>query len=189
VKKLQDLNSQVESALFQALAHPMRRIILKIVASTNAATYSELIVELQLPTGKLNYHLEQLGGLIEKNSDRKYVLTPLGKKAVNQLNLIKQEISADDEKYLKAAANAQKTSLQPAIRSFLFVGLAFALIIVSLWSFLAYLAITEGAPTVVYVLLPLLLAVGVGLIGSLVYAIMKSPDWVRRLERRLLGSG
>ena len=184
---MQDLNNQVENALFQALAHPMRRTILKIIASTNATTYSELITELQLPTGKLNYHLEQLEGFIEKNGDRRYVLTPLGRKALNQLNLITQETSADDEKYLKAAALAQKTSLQPAIRSFLFISLAFALIIVFIWSYLAFLAITEGAPTIVYVLLPLLLAVGVGLIGSLVYALLKSPDWVRRLEHRLLG--
>jgi hypothetical protein len=184
---LQELNSQVENALFQALAHPMRRTILKIIASTNNTTYSELLTELQLPTGKLNYHLEQLEGFIEKNSDRRYVLTPLGRKALNQLNLIARETNADDEKYLKAAALAQKISLQPAIRSFLFIGLAFSLIIVFIWSYLAFLAITEGAPIVVYVLLPLLLAFGVGLVGSLAYALLKSPDWVRRLERRLLG--
>ena len=184
---MHDLKSQVENAIFQALAHPIRRTILKIVASTNTVTYSDLITELQLPTGKLNYHLEQLEGFIEKNSDRKYVLTPLGRKALDQLNLITQEISANDEKYLKAAALAQKTSLQPAIRSFLLISLAFALILVFLWSYLAFLVFTEGAPTIVYVLLPLLLAVGVSLIGTLAYALLKSPDWVRRLEHRLLG--
>ena len=184
---MQDLRRQIEDAIFQALAHPMRRTILKIVASSSSITYSELITELQLPTGKLNYHLEQLEGFIEKDSNRHYVLTPLGKKALNQLNLIKQEAGADDEKYVKTAALAQKTSLQPAIRSFLLIGIAFAAIIVFLWSYVAYLAITEGAPVVVYVLLPLLLAVGVGLVGALVYALLKSPEWVRRLERRLLG--
>ena len=54
---MKKLNSQVENAVFQALAHPMRRTILKIVSSTDGITYSELITELQLPTGKLNYHL------------------------------------------------------------------------------------------------------------------------------------
>jgi predicted transcriptional regulator len=187
-ERLQDLNSQVENAIFQALAHPVRRTLLKIIASANAVTYSELITELQLPTGKLNYHLEQLEGLIEKNNERRYVLTPLGKKALNQLNLIKQETSADDEKYVKAAAMAQKTSLQPVVRVFLLVSLAFAFIILSVWGYIAYIVVTEGAPVVVYVLLPLLLVVGSGLVGALVYALLKSPDWVRRLERKLLGA-
>ena len=185
---MQDLNSQVENAVFQALAHSMRRTILKIVNSTDGITYSELITELQLPTGKLNYHLEQLEGLIEKNQDRHYVLTPLGKKALNQLNLIKQETSTADEKYVKTAETAQKTSLQPAVRSFLLIGIAFSFIIVFIWSYIAFIALTEGAPVIVYVLLPLLIGVGIGLIGSLIYALLTSPEWVRRLERRFLGS-
>ena len=167
----------------------MRRTILKIVNSTNGITYSELITELQLPTGKLNYHLAQLEGLIEKNQDRHYILTPLGKKALNQLNLIKQEITTADEKYVRTAEMAQKTSLQPAVRSFLLVGIAFSFIIVFIWGYIAFIAVTEGAPVIVYVLLPVLMAIGIGLIGSLIYALLKSPEWVRRLERRFLGPG
>ena len=186
---MQDLNSQVENAVFQALAHPMRRTILKIVNSADGINYSELITELQLPTGKLNYHLAQLEGLIEKNQDRHYILTPLGAKALNQLNMIKQETSTADEKYLKKAEMAQKTSLQPAVRSFLLIGMAFSFIIIFVWSYIAFIALTEGAPVIVYVLLPVFIAIGIGLIGSLIYALLKSPEWVRRLERRFLGPG
>ncbi len=186
MKKLQDLNNQVENAIFQALAHPMRRTILKIISSSPSVSYTELITELQLSTGKLNYHLEQLEGLIEKNNERHYVLTPLGKKALNQLNLMKQEITDADEKYVKAAEMAQKTSLQPAVRSFLLVGMAFSSIIVFIWSYLAFIVLTEGAPIIVYVLLPVLIAVGAGLIGALIYAWFKSPEWIKRIERRFL---
>ncbi len=184
---MQDLNSQVEKAIFQALAHPMRRTILKIISSSSV-TYSELITELQLSTGKLNYHLEQLEGLIEKDSERRYTLTPLGQKALNQINLINQETNASDEKYVRTAALAQKSSLQPAVRFFLLVGSAFSALIVFVWSYIAFIALTEGAPLIVYVLLPVLIALGVGLIGSLVYALLKSPEWVRRLERKFFGS-
>ena len=184
---MQDFNSQVENTVFQALAHPMRRTILKIVSSRDGTTYSELITELQLPTGKLNYHVEQLEGLIEKNTERQYILTSLGKKALNQLDLVKQEISSADEKYLKKAEMAQKTSLQPAVRSFLIIGIAFSFIILVVWGYVAFLALTEGAPAIVYVLLPVLMAIGIGLIGWLIYALLKSPEWVRRLERRVLG--
>ncbi len=165
----------------------MRRAILEIIDSKSKVSYTELIMELQLSTGKLNYHIDCLEGLIEKNRERHYVLTPLGRKAINQLNLIKQETSADDEKYVKAAERAQKTSLQPAVRSFLLVGLAFSIIIVVVWSYLAFIVLTEGAPIFVYILLPTLIAIGIGLICSIVYALFKSPLWVRRLERRFFG--
>jgi DNA-binding transcriptional ArsR family regulator len=182
-------DEQIENVVFQALAHPMRRTILKIIASKpEGVSYSELITELSLSTGKLNYHLEQLGGLAGKNDERRYVLTPFGRKALNQLNLIKQERSSEDEKYVKIAEASQKSSLQPALRSFLLVGIAFSMVILLGWICLAYVAITEGAPIIVYVLLPILIALGLGLLGSLILALKRTPDWVRRFERRLLGT-
>jgi len=72
---------QVEDVLFHAIAHPMRRTILEVIATNEQGiTYTELITELKLPTGKLNYHIEQLSGLITKNDSRHYILTPFGKK-------------------------------------------------------------------------------------------------------------
>ena len=179
---------QIETIVFQALAHPMRRAILKIVASrSEGESYTELITELGLPTGKLNYHLEQLGGLIEKNKERRYVLTSFGRKALNQLNLINQETSPEDEKYVRIAEASQKSSLQPALKSFLLVGIAFSSVILIIWIYIAYIAITEGAPTIVYALLPILIVIGLGLLGSLILALKRTPDWIKRFERRLLG--
>jgi DNA-binding transcriptional ArsR family regulator len=179
---------QVENIVFQALAHPMRRTILKIIAyRPEGVSYTDLIKELGLSTGKLNYHLEQLEGLVGKNEKRYYVPTSLGKKALNQLNLIKEELSSEDEKYVRIAEASQKSSLQPVLRSFLLVGIAFSSLILLGWIFLAYVAITEGAPVIVYILLPVLFAIGVGLLSSLILALKKTPDWVKRLERRLLG--
>ncbi len=92
-------NEQIENVTFQALAYPTRRTIIRIVQSRNQGiSYTELITELGMSTGKLNYHIEQLKGLIEKNSSQHYVLTPFGKKANEHLNLINQKISPDDEK-------------------------------------------------------------------------------------------
>jgi predicted transcriptional regulator len=182
-----NLYFEVENAIFQALAHPMRRTILEIISSNPKISYTELITELQLSTGKLNYHLERLEGLIEKNAEHHYVLTPLGKKALDQMNYLKEETSTEDEKYVRTAERARKTSLQPAVRSFLIVGIAFSIIIVLVWSYLALVVMQEGAPIIVYILLPILIALGIGLVCSLVYALLKSPDWVRRLEQRFFG--
>lgn len=179
---------QVESIVFQVLSHPMRRTILKIIAYRQGEiSYTDLITELNLSTGKLNYHLEQLGGLVGKNEKRYYILTPLGKKALKQLNLIKEEISSEDEKYVRLAEASQKSSLQPALRSFLLVGMAFSVVFLAVWICLAYVAVAEGAPIIVYILLPFLIAIGVGLLISLIRALKKTPDWVKRLEQRLLG--
>lgn len=184
---MQRSGGEIENVLFQALAHPMRRAVLKIVGSSqNGITYTELITELGLPTGKLNYHLEQLEGLIEKNDERHYILTSFGKKAVNQLNLIKNEAEPSDERYAKTAVQAQKTSLQPALKSFLLIGAAFSALFVAIWGYFGYIAITEGAP-IVYWLLPILIALGIDFLGTLVYAFKKAPEWIRRLEHRFLG--
>jgi predicted transcriptional regulator len=95
-------NDESESAIFQALAHPMRRTIIRILETKpNGVDYTELITDLGLPTGKMNYHLEQLEGLIERNGEHRYVLTSLGKKALNQLKQLKAELTVEDEKYLK----------------------------------------------------------------------------------------
>jgi DNA-binding transcriptional ArsR family regulator len=182
-----DPEEQIENILFQALAHPMRRTILKILGSrADGVSYSELVTELSLSTGKMNYHLEQLGGFIAKNEERRYILTSFGRKALNQLSLLKQEVSVEDEKYVRIAEASQKSSLQPALRGFLLVGIAVSSMLLFVWFYIAFLAFTEGAPIIVYVLLPILIAIGFGLLGSFVMALRRTPDWVRRLERRFL---
>jgi DNA-binding transcriptional ArsR family regulator len=183
-----DSEEQVESIVFQALSHPMRRTILKIIASrSDGVSYTELITELGLSSGKLNYHLEQLVGFAAKNEKRLYILTPLGKKALNQLNLIKEERSSEDEKYVRIAQASQKSSIQPAMKSFLLVGIAFSCVILAIWIYLTYFFITEGAPIIVYVIMPILIAAGIGLLGSLILALKRIPEWVRRLEHRFMG--
>jgi predicted transcriptional regulator len=185
-KKVIEHEEQIESIVFQALAHPIRRTILKIIATRPiGVSYTELVTELNLSTGKLNYHLEQLGGLIGKNDKRYYVLTPFGKKALSQLDLMKQEISPEDEKYIRIAERSQNSSLQPALKSFLIVSLVFSFIFLLVWIYLAYIVITEGAPIIVYIILPILIAVGIYLTGSLILALKKTPNWIKRIERRL----
>jgi DNA-binding transcriptional ArsR family regulator len=183
-----ETKDQIENIVFQALSHPIRRTILKIIASRPAGVpYTELIMELTLSTGKLNYHLEQLGGLIGKNNVHHYVLTPFGKKALNQLNLITQDLSPEDEKYIRIAEAAQKSSLQPALKSFLAVNIVASSTMVLVLIYVAYMAITEGAPIIVYLLLPILIAVGLGLTASFILALKKTPDWIKRFERRFFG--
>jgi DNA-binding transcriptional ArsR family regulator len=178
-------NEQIENVTFQALAHPTRRTIIRLIRSRNQGiSYTDLIVELGMSTGKLNYHLDQLKGLIEKNSSQHYVLTSFGKKATEHLNLIEQKISSEDEKYIEIAALSQKTSLQPIVKAFLILGIVISAVLIAMWGYLAYIIASEGGPIIVYFLLPVLIAVGFSLIGTLTYALAKAPSWVKRFEQR-----
>ncbi len=180
-------SDEVEKVLFQALAHPMRRTIIKVMdANPKGMLYTELIMELGLSTGKLNYHLKQLEGIVEKNEEQRYVLTSFGKKALNQLKLARQEIGKEDERYVKIAERAQDTNLEPTVKTFLLLGIAVSLVFVFVWGYLGYIALVEGAPTIVYILLPILMTIGVGLIVTLIRALQKAPTWLRRFERRFI---
>lgn len=75
---------EIEEIIIQGLNHPERRNILKIISlAKDGSSYSEILGELGLNTGRMNYHLKQLEGLIVRNGDRRYHLTPLGEKALS----------------------------------------------------------------------------------------------------------
>ncbi len=181
-------NEQIENVTFQALAHPIRRTIIRLVQSrSQGVTYTELLTDIGLPTGKLNYHLEQLKGVIEKDSNSAYVLTSFGKKAVEHLNLIEQRTSVDDGEYVQIAVLTKKGSLQPIIKSFLIITIVMMGVFTGLWFYIGYIAFMQGAPTVVFVLLPIGFAVGISVLAVSVYALLKAPAWLRRFEQRFFG--
>lgn len=185
---MNSVDPQVEEIIIQALSHRVRRDAIRIIASTeDGSTYSELMIELGLSTGKLNYHLGQLEGLIEKNDKRRYILTSLGKKSFILLNSISKEIGPNEKNHLKTAQISQGITLHPLAKSFIYISLAMISVILFIWAFLTYIIIVEGAPLIVYILLPALLAIGIAIFIWLLYALKTSPEMIKRLERRLLG--
>ncbi len=94
----------VEELIIQGLGHKERRNILKIISlAPRGAAYSEILGELGLNTGSMNYHLRQLEGLVERNGDRRYHLTPLGKRALTVLGSMTDELENGYEEYLSRA--------------------------------------------------------------------------------------
>jgi len=65
------------SSIFQALKHPIRRRILRML-NDNPMTYTEILNELGIDNGLLNYHLENLQELLAKGEDEKYRLSEFG---------------------------------------------------------------------------------------------------------------
>jgi ArsR family transcriptional regulator, arsenate/arsenite/antimonite-responsive transcriptional repressor len=75
------------NSLHKVLKDETRRKILTILSERGSASYSELMAELQIAsTGKLNYHLKVLNGLISKDAEGRYRLSELGKAAQRLLS-------------------------------------------------------------------------------------------------------
>ena len=101
------VREEVEEIIRQGIDHVERRNILKIIgASPEGATYSEVLHELAMNTGKLNYHLKLLEGLIERDDQRRYHLTKLGRKALMVLGSMTEDL---DEEALSLVSTAKSS--------------------------------------------------------------------------------
>ena len=85
-----------EQLIIHALDHKIRRTILELVHS-RPYTYSELMDNLRVESGKLYYHLQFLTGFLTKQGEKKlYSITPLGEKAVGFLTHLSASLSETD---------------------------------------------------------------------------------------------
>ena len=72
-----EIEEDTYSSIFQALKHPIRRRILRMLKE-QPLPYTEILNELGIDNGLLNYHLENLRELLSKGEDEKYVLSEFG---------------------------------------------------------------------------------------------------------------
>jgi DNA-binding transcriptional ArsR family regulator len=95
---------EAEEIILQGIGHEERRNILKIIGSSSeGVTYSEILFDLKMNTGKLNYHLKLLEGLILRDDERRYRLTKLGMKSVLLLDGITADLDEEDIKLVSSA--------------------------------------------------------------------------------------
>lgn len=180
------IDDEIEEVVLQALGHGVRRNILRIIGrNEKGACYTDLMDELKLSTGKLNYHLKQLDGLVEKNRELRYILTPLGRKSLNILTSIGQGLDLNYEKFVKVAYRGQRRSLQPLTKSFIYMVLMGDFIALVVTGSLVWTAYTGGGPALARVLSPLLLLGEISLFVWLTYVLLAVPQYVKRLERKV----
>ncbi len=67
--------------IYHALNHPLRREIIMLLGSKGSLSSTELKRILNIGSGKLYYHLENLGGLIEQDEKKRYRLSKEGIRA------------------------------------------------------------------------------------------------------------
>jgi len=95
VIKMDKTPGDLDDVLIKALANPERKNILRIVGSySEGVCYTGILEESGLSTGRLNYHLGALNGFLERDEERRYSLTGLGKRAVAVLDFILEDVDA-----------------------------------------------------------------------------------------------
>jgi DNA-binding transcriptional ArsR family regulator len=184
VKDVKTPRDELEEAVFQALGAAERREILRVTAREDGATYTQILGELDMTTGNLNYHLKQLEGLIEKDQERRYRLTPLGENAVHVLTST-SEAPGGVSGYVAAARMSQTGSVHPTVTGILRFAIAFNLLFLAIWGYIAYLVVTEGGPAFVMIVLAFLLTAGTLTLTWLIRGLRTAPWYVRRLEKKL----
>jgi len=91
-----EFEEDLYTEIFSALRHPIRRRILRSLGS-DRRTYTEMLNDLGVDTGLLNYHLEHLGSLIRKEEDGSYALSDFGVAALGLTARIEDPRERRDE--------------------------------------------------------------------------------------------
>ncbi|UCD44828.1 MAG: helix-turn-helix transcriptional regulator [Candidatus Bathyarchaeota archaeon] len=169
-----DLREGVEDAVLQALGHRERRNILEVVASSgDGVLYSDILHELGMNTGKLNYHLKLLEGVIEKDDSRRYRLTDLGSRAVRLLRGLTEDLDEESVRRFSSVRGTGDEFVQGV------VGWYFNLVIALLFTAMM------GAVVFVAIMMrrDLDLALGYGVIGSMVVGFVLASRWLLKVKR------
>jgi hypothetical protein len=120
---------------------------------------------------------------MQRDSDRRYSLTPLGEKAYSVLATSISDGGYDE--YLKAARSSQSRGIHPTVTRLILGGIVFDIFFLLIWGYMGFIIYTEGGPWVVWFILFFLIAMGVIALVELIRALLTAPEYVRRLERRL----
>ncbi len=175
-----------ENVIIQAIAHDIRRGILRIV-NKEPRTFTDLLQYFDISTGKLNYHLNQIKGFIARNDETiKYEITSLGKKALKILDVINREIPETDQPLLKEAFLSQKEIGKPLVLQGINIGIGMICFIMIIHAFLAVIALTD--PNIPFFILPLLLTLLLGEFGILIWLIrvkIAAPVFIERFTKHI----
>ncbi|NPD89705.1 MAG: PH domain-containing protein [Asgard group archaeon] len=128
--------------VLKAITNDIRRKILYLIQDYSFLTYTDLLRELNLSTGKLNFHLRQLTGLIEKKDEKVYTLSPTGKRALDVINQL-QSLNEETQEIIEFKSllhNLSIQNFQPAVevkKKWYIIIFSFFISTLTLWSVLS----------------------------------------------------
>ena len=116
-------------------------IVIKALGHPEGVTYTGILGESSLSTGRLNYHLGELEGFLDRDEDRLYSLSEIGKKAVATLEFINKDVDLN----LLATVNTKRSDRLKAIRRRLDIGFyVVSIVMISIDALAFYFAYTES---------------------------------------------
>jgi predicted transcriptional regulator len=177
---MNDRRGEIEDIIIQGPGNQERRNILKIISlAEGGASYSEILGELGLNTGRMNYHLKHLEGLVARNGERRYHLTPIGKKALYVLHSMTENLENGYEEYLNSAKATRSSGVASLVKRWFYVIIAFSVSAMFFLAFFVYQTVTAGIlPQVSYYFLA-----GFALLVVVLLVWLRS--WAERESERL----
>jgi hypothetical protein len=176
------MHEEVEATVFEVLAHTVRRDILKLVSHReDGASYTEMLGEFGSSTGRLNYHLKQMEGFIQKNDRLRYTLTPMGRAAADLMFSLREDLPENAERYVKIR---KPPSLMPAVKFMAFLLMVVVSIPVIFIGMQLYDLIVIGGPLIDIISHIVAMAIGIAVFVWIGYMVRVGPGYLRHLERR-----
>jgi hypothetical protein len=181
--------NELDDLIIKAIGHHERKNILRIVGSyPEGVKYTGILGESGLSTGRLNYHMGELEGFLERDENRLYSLSEIGKKAVATLEFINKDI---DLSLLKSVNTKRATRLK-RIRRDLDIGFyVFTALMIGVSGVGVYLAYVES-DAVLTAFVGLLTIFAIGLIILANHSRKKDSErilWIWEwLEWKLVGN-
>ena len=170
-----------EDVMIQALGHPIRRDILRILG-TSARSYTDLCDHFDVSRGKLNYHLNQMEGFIAKDEEGLYEATSLGRKALEILDIIHQKLTGGDQPMIKRAYLSQQSRKDSLLLKGVNVWIALVMFIMSIHVVIAFVAFSE--PNTPWIIFPILAGI-FGFEAYLLYFLVKARNQAPELESKI----
>jgi DNA-binding transcriptional ArsR family regulator len=85
------------SSIYTALKHPIRRRILRMLGQS-PVIYTDILNQLNIDNGLLNYHLDNMKELITKDKEGRYILSEFGKAALSLTTKVEEPVSKQGDR-------------------------------------------------------------------------------------------
>ena len=139
---MKNKENELDDIIIKAIGHPERKNILRIVGSyPEGVNYTGILGESGLSTGRLNYHLGELEGFLDRDEDRLYSLSEIGNKAVATLNFINKDVDLN----LLESVNTKRSTRLKRIRRRLDIGFyVVSAVMIGITGLMAYFAYVQS---------------------------------------------
>lgn len=86
----EEIEEDTYSLILASLKHPLRRKILRML-SEGPLSFSQILESLAIDSGHLNYHIKNLGDLLSRSEEGKYMLSNAGWAAIKLMGQVEEQ--------------------------------------------------------------------------------------------------